>query len=80
MNEHDFSKENHPKPGYPYKGLTKKVYLPDIREHIDILAFYQKALKQGLLFKVDWNRNFSDYRVQLNHDILLKTNLHEGGK
>lgn len=72
--------DNHPKPGLPYKGTSKRAYLPDIKEHIEILAFYEKALKTGMLFKVEWSRNFSDYRVLLNQDVLLKTKLFGGGR
>ncbi|RNA12072.1 E3 ubiquitin- ligase, partial [Brachionus plicatilis] len=65
--------DNHPKPGYPYKGLVKRAYLPDVKEHMEILAFYKRALKSGILFKVEWSKKVSNYVVQLNSDVMLKT-------
>jgi hypothetical protein len=54
--------------------------LPEIPEHREILAFYEKALKTGRLFKIAYLRNFDDYRVVLNQDVLLKTSQHGGGR
>jgi hypothetical protein len=71
---------NHPKPGERYKGTTKQAYLPMVKGHIEILAFYEKAFKSGLLFKVEFNRTYGEYRVHLNKDVLLKTNQHGGGR
>lgn len=76
----DVKKENHPKPGHPYKGTTKRAYLPEIKEHIELLAFYEKALKTGLLFRVEFSRSFGDYRVHLNQDVLLKTSQNGSGR
>lgn len=70
----------HPKPGQPYKGTIKRAYLPEIKEHLEILAFYERALKAGMLFKIDFARSHNEYRVLLNQDVILKTNLFGGGK
>ena len=67
-------------PGSAYKGTQKRAYLPEIPEHREILAFYERALKSGRLFKVAYSRNTDDYRVLLNQDVLLKTNQHGGGR
>jgi hypothetical protein len=72
--------ETHPKPFEPYKGTTKRAFLPEIKEHNEILAFYEKALKSGMLFKIELSRSFGDYRVHLNKDVLLKTSQHGGGR
>jgi hypothetical protein len=63
-----------------YKGLTKKAYLPEIKEHLEILAFYKKALKDGKLFKIEMNKSYNELRVHLSQEILLKTNLEGGGR
>ncbi|CAF0942130.1 unnamed protein product [Brachionus calyciflorus] len=73
-------KETHPKPGCPYKGIIKRAYLPDVKEHMELLAFYEKALKKGILFKLEWSKKYNDYAVQLNNDVMLKTSLNGGGK
>lgn len=78
--EDGIQNSNHPRPGLPYKGTTKKVYLPEIPEHREILAFYEKALHTGRLFKIAFSRNYDDYRVLLNQDVLLKTSQHGGGR
>ena len=54
--------------------------MPDIKEHLEILSFYERALKCGLLFKLEWSRNHNDYRALLNQDVLLKTNQRGGGR
>jgi hypothetical protein len=59
---------------------VKKAYLPEVKEHREILAFYEKALKTGVLFKIEWSKAHNEYRTHLNHDILLKTNYEGGGK
>lgn len=78
--EDGIQSNNHPRPGLPYKGTTKKVYLPEVAEHREILAFYEKALHTGRLFKIAFSRTHDDYRVLLNQDVLLKTSLHGGGR
>lgn len=73
-------KENHPKPGLAYKGISKKVYLPEVKEHLVILDFFRRAFKEGLLFKLDWSKMHNEYRVLLGHEVLLKTNQTGGGR
>ena len=73
-------KDNHPRPGLPFKGTTKKVFLPEVPEHREILAFYEKALHAGKLFKIAYSRSYDDYRVLLNQDVPLKTSQHGGGR
>ena len=78
---HDgIQKDNQPKPGHPFKGLIKRAYLPDVKEHMEILAYYKKALKNGLLFKLEWSPKLQNFVVQLNNNVPLKTSLNSGGK
>jgi hypothetical protein len=54
--------------------------LPEIKECDEILAFFERALKSDLLFKVDLSRKYGDFRVLLGNEITLKTELHGGGR
>lgn len=71
---------NHPKPNQPYKGCFKRAYLPNVKEHYELLQFYEKALKSGKLFKIEWNVKFGGFSVHLNPNVSLKTKLSGGGR
>jgi hypothetical protein len=43
------------------------------------LSFYERALKAGRLFRLGYSKTHEDYRILLNQDVPLKTNLHGGG-
>ena len=54
--------------------------MPEIKECEEILAFFERALKSDLLFKVDLSKKYGDFRVLLTNEITLKTELHNGGR
>jgi hypothetical protein len=60
--------------------LIKRAYLPEIREHKEILAFYEKALKTGILFKLEYDKISNEYKVLLDSKVLLKTKTSGGGR
>jgi hypothetical protein len=54
--------------------------LPEIKEHLEILAFFKKTFKDGKMFKIELSKTHNDLRVQLSHEVTLKTNLDGGGR
>ncbi|XP_008937491.1 PREDICTED: E3 ubiquitin-protein ligase DTX3L, partial [Merops nubicus] len=64
---------NHPNPGRPYAGTTRRAYLPDNREGQEILQLLRKAFDQKLIFTVGQSHTTGVQDVITWNDIHHKT-------
>ena len=75
-----FFQDGDPEPGAPFTGTNKVAYLPDTPDAKKLIDLYAKALKEGLLFYVDFDKKHKIYKTFLNKDTPLKTSMEGGGK
>ncbi|XP_071114281.1 uncharacterized protein [Haliotis cracherodii] len=71
-------REDHPNPGQPYKGTTRRAFLPDCREGRDVLRLLRKAFDRKLTFTIGRSTTTGQENVVTWNDIHHKTNM-EGG-
>ncbi|XP_067665371.1 uncharacterized protein [Haliotis asinina] len=69
---------DHPNPGQPYKGTTRRAYLPDCREGRDVLRLLRKAFDRKLTFTIGRSATTGHENVVTWNDIHHKTKM-EGG-
>nr|XP_009675554.1 PREDICTED: E3 ubiquitin-protein ligase DTX3L [Struthio camelus australis] len=69
---------NHPNPGKPYDGTTRRAYLPDNKEGQEILQLLRRAFDQKLIFTVGQSRTTGAQGVITWNDIHHKTQM-DGG-
>ncbi|XP_072197344.1 E3 ubiquitin-protein ligase DTX3L [Excalfactoria chinensis] len=70
--------QNHPNPGKPYYGITRKAYLPDNEEGQEVLKLLRRAFKQRLIFTVGNSRTTGAEDVITWNDIHHKTSMYGG--
>uniref|UniRef100_A0A8B9P5A3 E3 ubiquitin-protein ligase n=1 Tax=Apteryx owenii TaxID=8824 RepID=A0A8B9P5A3_APTOW len=66
---------NHPNPGKPYRGTSRKAYLPDNKEGQEILQLLRRAFDQKLIFTVGQSRTTGAQGVITWNDIHHKTQM-----
>jgi len=52
---------------------VKIAYLPRIRQADELMVLYQKALRNGLLFRIGFDKFSKHYGVKFNPEVILKT-------
>lgn len=67
--------DEHPNPGKPYKGTTRRAYLPDNREGAKIHEMLKKAFDARLIFTVGQSVTSGTDDVVTWNDIHHKTNI-----
>uniref|UniRef100_A0A8C9FB40 E3 ubiquitin-protein ligase n=1 Tax=Pavo cristatus TaxID=9049 RepID=A0A8C9FB40_PAVCR len=70
--------QNHPNPGKPYYGITRKAYLPDNKEGQEVLWLLRRAFDQKLIFTVGNSRTTGAEDVITWNDIHHKTSIYGG--
>uniref|UniRef100_UPI0037E7BE88 E3 ubiquitin-protein ligase DTX3L isoform X1 n=2 Tax=Semicossyphus pulcher TaxID=241346 RepID=UPI0037E7BE88 len=71
-------KEEHPNPGQPYDGVSRKAYLPDSSEGRRTLKLLQRAFDQRLIFTVGRSTTSGRSNTVTWNDIHHKTSTHGG--
>lgn len=73
-----FQTQNHPNPGKPYSGITRKAYLPDNEEGQEVLKLLGRAFNQKLIFTIGNSRTTGAKDVITWNDIHHKTSMYGG--
>ncbi|KAM9858195.1 E3 ubiquitin-protein ligase DTX3L [Aulostomus maculatus] len=71
-------KEEHPNPGKPYKGVSRKAYLPDSSGGRRVLKLLRRAFDQRLIFTVGQSTTSGRSNSVTWNDIHHKTSQHGG--
>ncbi|XP_059192574.1 E3 ubiquitin-protein ligase DTX3L [Centropristis striata] len=71
-------KEEHPNPGQPYEGASRRAYLPDCSEGKRILKLLRRAFDQKLIFTVGRSTTSGRNNIVTWNDIHHKTSTHGG--
>ncbi|XP_062434819.1 E3 ubiquitin-protein ligase DTX3L [Rhea pennata] len=69
---------NHPNPGKPFCGTSRRAYLPNNKEGQEILQLLRRAFDQKLIFTVGQSRTTGAKGVITWNDIHHKTQMHGG--
>jgi len=72
--------DNHPNPGYPYRGTTRVAYLPDNKEGKKVLNLLKKAFELEQIFTVGQSRTTGVNDVVTWNDIHHKTSMIGGAE
>ncbi|XP_046839286.1 probable E3 ubiquitin-protein ligase DTX3 [Xenia sp. Carnegie-2017] len=75
---HGIQGKEHPNPGKPYEGTTRRAYLPDNEEGNKVLTLLQKAFEQKLTFTIGRSSTTGVEGVITWNDIHHKTNMNGG--
>uniref|UniRef100_H3CAI3 E3 ubiquitin-protein ligase n=1 Tax=Tetraodon nigroviridis TaxID=99883 RepID=H3CAI3_TETNG len=70
--------EEHPSPGEPYSGASRRAFLPDCPEGRRVLRLLRKAFDQRLVFTVGQSTSTSRKNTVTWNDVHHKTSVHGG--
>ncbi|TNM90174.1 probable E3 ubiquitin-protein ligase DTX3 isoform X1 [Takifugu flavidus] len=70
--------EEHPNPGEPYSGVTRRAFLPDSPEGRKVLMLLRKAFNQRLIFTVGQSTSTNRNNTVTWNDVHHKTSTHGG--
>lgn len=68
----------HPNPGEPYSGASRRAFLPDSSEGRRVLMLLRKAFEQRLIFTVGQSTSTSRTNTVTWNDVHHKTSVHGG--
>ncbi|CAN9512697.1 unnamed protein product [Ophioblennius macclurei] len=71
-------KKEHPNPGQPYEGVSRKAYLPDSTEGRAVAKLLKRAFDQKLIFTIGRSTTSGRNNVITWNDIHHKTSTHGG--
>ncbi|XP_023138142.2 E3 ubiquitin-protein ligase DTX3L [Amphiprion ocellaris] len=71
-------KEEHPNPGQPYEGVSRRAYIPDSSEGRMILELLRRAFDQRLIFTIGRSTTSGRNNMVTWNDIHHKTSTHGG--
>ncbi|KAM9394534.1 E3 ubiquitin-protein ligase DTX3L [Pholidichthys leucotaenia] len=71
-------KKEHPNPGQPYEGASRRAYLPDSPEGQQVLSLLKRAFKQRLIFTVGRSATSGRNNIVTWNDIHHKTSMYGG--
>lgn len=73
-----FVQEEHPNPGVPYSGVSRRAFLPDSSEGRRVLMLLKKAFEQRLIFTVGQSTSTNRNNAVTWNDVHHKTSIHGG--